>query len=289
MYLHPIGVLRWLQLTRLGWSGVTQNEVALDDGLMTYLASAGYWDHEPVVLIHGLGPNAALLWRGVIPPLAEGNFKVIAPNLFGFASSEHKQIDYSIAYQAGAIAQMIDRFNLGHVNVIGDELGADVALYYAVEHPDKVERLILISGGLIGARGAAKLRAAMIPATVEGARAEVETSFFGLPPMPEFMYERMMAALANDRQAETAMLNSVVRDEAHIRSNLGRIINTLTIVMWSGRNPRFSNADGQALHVALPGSATVIFKTSGPYPQLEHPADFAEALLFILKQTEGGR
>ena len=288
-YLHPIGVLRWFQLTRLGWSGVTENEVALEDGLMTYLVTGGYWEQEPVIMIHGLGPNAALVWRGVMAPLAEGHFKAVAPNLFGFASSEHKQVDYSIAYQAGAIAQLIDQHKLAHVNVVGDELGADVALYYAVEHPEKVERLVLVSGGLIGARGAAKLRAAMLPTTPDGVRAEIEMSFFGLPPMPRFMYERMMASLSDDRQAETDMLNSVARDEAHIRSRLGQIINTLTIVMWSGRSPFFSNADGEALHAALPGSATVVFKTSGAYPQLEHPADFAEAAIFILRQTEGGR
>jgi len=99
----------------------------------------------------------------------------------------------------------------------------------------------------------------------------------------------MMAALSDDRQAETDMLNSVGRDEAHIRSRLGQIFNTLTIVMWSGKNPLFSNADGEALHAALPGSASVVFKTSGVYPQLEHPSDFAEAAIFILRQTSGGR
>jgi pimeloyl-ACP methyl ester carboxylesterase len=289
MYLRPIEVLRWIQLTRLGWSGVTQTELATDNGLMTYLLTGGYPEQEPVVMIHGLGPNAALVWRGVMAPVAEAHFKVIAPNLMGFASSEHKQIKYTIAYQAGAVAQLIDRLKLDHVNLVGQGLGADVALYYAVEHPDKVERLVLVNGGLGGARSAARLRAAMIPKTPEQARATVEMSFFGLPPMPDFMYDRMLAALNADLQAETDMLDSAPRDEAHIRSRLGQIFNTLTIIMWSGRNPFFSSAEGEALHSALPGSATVVFKTSGPYPQLEHPEDFAESLIFIMKQTEGGR
>jgi hypothetical protein len=34
---------------------------------------------------------------------------------------------------------------------------------------------------------------------------------------------------------------------------------------------------------------TLPFKTSGPYPQLEHPDDFAESLIFVVKQEEGGR
>jgi pimeloyl-ACP methyl ester carboxylesterase len=244
---------------------------------------------EPVVMIHGLGPNAALVWRGIMPPVADAHYKVIAPNLPGFASSDHKQVQYSIAYQAEAVAQMIDELKLDHVNLIGNDLGADVALYYAVDHPDKVERMVLVSGGLVGARGAEKLRQGMLPTTPDAIRAQVEASFFDLPPMPQFIYQRMMEQLSGDLAAETDMINSVPRDEAHIRSKIGQVFNTLTIVMWGAKNPYFSNEEGEALHAALPGSGRVIFKTSGPYPQLEHPDDFAESLIFVIKQEEGGR
>ncbi len=289
LYLRPIDTLRWIQLTRLGWSGVTQNEIALQDGLVTYLITGGYWEQEPVVMIHGLGPNAALVWRGVIAPIAEAHYKIIAPNLPGFASSEHKQVKYSIAYEAGAIAELIDQLKLDHVNLVGNDLGADVALYYAVDHPDKVERLILVGGGLGGAKAAARLRKGMLPTTPDGMRDLVQASFFDLPPMPQFMYERMMAALSADFQAQSDMLDSVPRDEAHIRSKLGQIFNTLTIIIWGGRDPYFTSAEGEALHAALPGSATVVFKTSGAFPQIEHPDDFADSLIFILKQQEGGQ
>jgi len=288
-YLHPIGTLRWLQTTRLGWSGVTQNEIGLDDGLMTYFVTGGYWDQAPVVMIHGVGLDAALLWRNVMKPISEAHFKVIAPNLMGFASSEHRQVDYSIAYQAGAIAQLIDQLKLEHVSLIASDVGAEVALYYAVDHPDKVERLVLVSGGLMGAKGAEKLRKGLVPDTPAAIQAALAASFFGMPPLPQFMYDRMIAALANDRQAQTDMLNSIPRDEAHIRSKLGQIFNTLTIIIWGGKNPYFGAAQGEALHAALPGSATVVFKTSGPFPQLEHPEDFAESVIFILKQVEGGQ
>ncbi|HEV2171172.1 MAG TPA: alpha/beta hydrolase, partial [Candidatus Binatus sp.] len=266
MYLRPVDVLRWIQISRLGWSGVTQNDLALKDTKITYLMTGGYSDMEPVVMIHGLGPNAALVWRGIMPPVADAHYKVVAPNLPGFASSDHKQVQYSIADQAEAVAQMIDELKLDHVNLVGNDLGADVALYYAVDHPEKVERMVLISGGLVGARGAEKLRQGMLPTTPDAIRAQVEASFFDLPPMPEFIYQRMMEQLAGDMQAETDMLNSVPRDEAHIRSKLSAVFNTLTIIMWGAKNPYFSAAEGEALHATMPGSATVVFKTSGPYP-----------------------
>jgi pimeloyl-ACP methyl ester carboxylesterase len=289
IYLRPVAVLRFIQLSRLGWSGVSQNDLALKDGLITYLITGGYSGQEPVVMIHGLGPNAALVWRGVMPPVADAHYKVVAPNLPGFASSEHQQVDYSIAYQAGAIAQMIDLLKLDKVNLVGTELGADVALYYAVDHPEKVERLVLVGGGLVGKRGADKLRSGMLPTSVEALRAQIEASFFGLPPMPEFIYQRMMGELAKDLQAEADMLNSVLHDEAHIRSKIGQLFNTLTIIIYGAKSPYFAASEAAALQAAMPGSATVVFKTSGAFPQLEHPDDFAESLIFVIKQNEGGR
>ena len=288
-YLHPAGVLRWLQLTRLGWSGVTQNEIALKDGLMTYLITGGYYDQEPVVLIHGIGPSAALEWREVMKPIGDAHYKVIAPNLFGFDGSERKQVKYTIAYQASAIEQLIDALKLDHVNLVGHGIGADVAFYVAVDRPEQIERLILVSGGLIGSSGARKLRQSLIPANAEALRDQAETSFFGLPPMPAFMYERMMVDVAQDLAAQSDMLDSVPADEGHIRSRLGQVFNTITAIVWGGKDQIIPVGHAQDLHAMLPGSATAIFKDTGHFPQLEHPDEFQDTAIFFLKQREGGR
>ena len=90
MYLRPVDVLRWIQISRLGWSGVSQNDLALKDGMITYLMTGGYSEMEPVVMIHGLGPNAALVWRGIMPPVADAHYKVICaqPARFRFVGSQ---------------------------------------------------------------------------------------------------------------------------------------------------------------------------------------------------------
>lgn len=289
IYLRPVALVRWVQMTRLGWSGVSEQEISLNDGLMTYLVSSGYQGMQPVLLIHGLGPSAALEWRETMGPLADAHYKAVAPNLFGFASSEHRQTDYTIASQAGAVGQLIEALKIDHVNLIGHGLGADVAMYYAVEHPDRVERLMLVSGGLIGTKGAEGMRKEVIPATPEALRAQTEQSFFGMPPLPDVIYQRMMEEVAGDLATQTSMLNSVARDEGHIRSKLDAIFNTLTVIVWGARDPIVPPSDAEAIHALLPGSATAIFKTSGHNPQLEHPDEFADTVNFFLAQTEGGQ
>lgn len=61
-YLHPISVVRWIQSTELAWSGVSEGEVGLDEGLLKYYMTGGYPGMEPVILIHGLDPTAR--WCG---------------------------------------------------------------------------------------------------------------------------------------------------------------------------------------------------------------------------------
>ena len=61
------------------------------------------------------------------------------------------------------------------------------------------------------------------------------------------MFQRMMAQLADDLQAETEMLNSIPKDEGHIRSKLGQIFNPLTVITWGGKDPYFGARQGDAL------------------------------------------
>src|SRR5260370_38953219 len=51
MYLRPVDVLRWIQVARLGWSGVAQNDLGLKDGLITYLMTGRYSEMEPFAQI----------------------------------------------------------------------------------------------------------------------------------------------------------------------------------------------------------------------------------------------
>jgi pimeloyl-ACP methyl ester carboxylesterase len=85
------------------------------------------------------------------------------------------------------------------------------------------------------------------------------------------------------------MLDSIPADEAHIRSGLGQIFNILTAIIWGGKDQIIPADHAQALRSMLPGSATAIFKDTGHFPQLEHPDEFDDTILFFLKQREGGR
>ena len=116
------------------------------DGLRVRYVDAG--DGPCVFLIHGIG-HSAFGWRHSIGPLAESGFRVLAIDTPGFGYSDplpQEAIRDPTALPK-AIADVLDRildtFDITSCAVIGHSLGGAYATLFAVEHPERVERLVL--------------------------------------------------------------------------------------------------------------------------------------------------
>ena len=100
---------------------------------------------ELVVLLHGF-PQSAYEWRHQIPALAE-HFRVVAPDLRGYgASSKPAGI---AAYRPGVIADdvvgLIHAVGADRAHVVGHDWGGAIAWRLALEHPEALERLVVIN------------------------------------------------------------------------------------------------------------------------------------------------
>lgn len=95
---------------------------------------------SPVLLVHGLG---GWHWERVIPRLAERH-RVLAPWLRGFGDSEGPT-GYSIEDLAADMAAVLGRAGAAPAHVVGHSLGGMVAQVLAVDHPDLVRSLALVS------------------------------------------------------------------------------------------------------------------------------------------------
>lgn len=110
-------------------------------GVRTYCLSGG--SGAPVVFLHGLGASS-YSWRHVAPPLARRR-AVWAPDLPGFGRSDKPEgFDYSFAGFARWLGAFLDDLGLADADLVGNSMGAGVALRYALEHPGRVRRLALI-------------------------------------------------------------------------------------------------------------------------------------------------
>lgn len=110
----------------------------------------GVWDPDDevqrtVLAIHGV-TSSHLAWPFVVAQLP--GVRVIAPDLRGRAASRTLAGPAGMNAHADDMAAVLDAFDVDALPVIGHSMGAFVSVVLAHRHPDRVERLVLIDGGL---------------------------------------------------------------------------------------------------------------------------------------------
>lgn len=108
---------------------------------------------DPVVCFHG-EPTWAYLYRKLVPPLVASGLRVVAPDLPGFGRSD-KPTDrrwYSYDRHVHYVSALLDRLNLDRVTCVVQDWGGPIGLRWAVEHKDRVARLVILNTGLFTGR-----------------------------------------------------------------------------------------------------------------------------------------
>ena len=105
---------------------------------------------EPVLLIHGFASSHHVNWvaPGWAKTLGEAGYRVVAPDNRGHGRSQksYDPADYTPALMAGDAAALLEHLGIPRAHVFGYSMGARVAAFLAMIHPEKVATLIL--GGL---------------------------------------------------------------------------------------------------------------------------------------------
>jgi pimeloyl-ACP methyl ester carboxylesterase len=105
---------------------------------------------EPIVLVHGFASTAAINWvdPGWVTTLTKARRRVIALDNRGHGASSklYDPAAYHSATMAEDVRALLDHLGIARADVMGYSMGARIAAYLALAHPDRVRSLIL--GGL---------------------------------------------------------------------------------------------------------------------------------------------
>src|SRR5207245_2141817 len=119
-------------------------------GALTNFHEAGHG--TPVILIHGSGPGVSAWanWSRTIPSLAE-HFHVFAYDQLGFGYTElPSENRYGLEQWTEHLLDFMRAVGVSRAHLVGNSMGAAVALAAAVTHPEVVDRLVLM--GPMGVR-----------------------------------------------------------------------------------------------------------------------------------------
>ena len=120
-------------------AGVRHRTVATR-GVSLHVAEAG--DGPPLVLLHGW-PQHWWSFRALIPRLAE-RYRVIAPDLRGWGWSDAPPGDYAKTTFAADVLALLDAEDLDRVRLVGHDWGGYAAFLLALQHPERVERVVAL-------------------------------------------------------------------------------------------------------------------------------------------------
>ena len=121
--------------------GVTHSFVGLPNGVRLHVAEAG--QGEPLMLLHGW-PQHWYCWHRVVPGLAS-RYRLLMPDLRGFGWSDAPGHGYDGPTFAADVVALLDELGLDRVKLIGHDWGGWAAFLLALEHPERLERMLVVN------------------------------------------------------------------------------------------------------------------------------------------------
>lgn len=257
-------------------------------------------------LVHGIG-DSATTWEQVLPLLA-GGFTVVAPDLLGHGESDKPRADYSLGGFANGIRDLMVVLGVERATVVGHSLGGGIALQLAYQYPERVERLVLVASGGLGAEVHPLLRAAALP----GAWAAISVSVRTPIRRPVLLASRVLARAGlcdpadvdeigrvwgglRDGSTRTAFLRtlrSVVDVRGQSVTSRDRLYLTAaipTLLVWGKRDPVLPVQHARAAADALPGARLKVLDRAGHVPHRSAPSDFVAALREFVAGSQPAR
>lgn len=120
----------------------SESGYAATNGIKTYYEV--YGEGMPLVLLHGAYMTIGLNWSQLIPELSKTR-KVIAVELQGHGHTEYSDRPLSLSTLASDVAGVLDHLKIDSADVVGYSFGGKVAYQFAIQHPKRLRKLVIIS------------------------------------------------------------------------------------------------------------------------------------------------
>jgi pimeloyl-ACP methyl ester carboxylesterase len=252
-------------------------------------------DHRPVVFVHGLSGQWQN-WLENIPRFARQR-RVVALDLPGFGVSPMPSEQISIDYYGRVVAELCDRLDLAPAVLVGNSMGGYVAAEAAIDAPEAVERLMLVSAAgisqselsvdqvlRVGKIFALATRASTAQRRRQMARPALRHWILSLivrhPTRlrPDIAFEGLVKG-ANKPGFIDALGACIDYD---FRDRLPEIA-CPTLIVWGEDDAIIPVEDADKYVELIPGARKVVFEDTGHVAMVERPVTFNDELQRFLE------
>lgn len=256
-----------------------------------YVESRGAGTDTPVLLVHGFASNHDV-WDTLEPALSASR-RTINVDLPGFGWSTRTDGDYSPSALASDLDRVLDESGLTTVDVVAHSWGSSVALAYALDHPDRVRRIVLIGAWVYDEQIVPFFRWARAPLIGE----MLFSTFYAERPGDRFpaafedssvvsqelvdMIERSF-----DRPGTSRAALAAARGQCFLQMERRyRTVQKPTLLVW-GENDNVARLRfGERLARDLPNASLRVIPGVGHFPMIEAASSTRQAVTEFLRAT----
>ncbi|MEF2231513.1 MAG: alpha/beta fold hydrolase [Pseudodesulfovibrio sp.] len=213
-----------------------------------YFLEGGREHPRTVILLHGVGGKALTSWFRLLPSLAE-KYHVIAPDLFFANLPDLVGSGYDVRSETSLLDLLMTGEKIGRAALVGLSFGAWPALRTAVDRPDRVERLVLVSP-LDGAANEVLSLLDLDPA--DPGRDFYYRIFDSPPPVPPLFLHSHWDRTSAVFRALPSFRTQLEAEGRYLDRSLGRV-RCPVLVLHGANDLIISAARFEAMVAAIPG------------------------------------
>ena len=254
---------------------------------------------RPVILIHGFG-GSMWQWEHQQGPLS-AEFRLITPDLIGSGLSDKPDIEYRPDQMLDYFVGLMDALDIPQAALVGNSMGAGLAIGMALDHPDRVSQLVLIDG--LPANVRERVTSPSIQRALDTSAPSWLASFgnwlFGGVMIESVLKEivhdpALLTPAVIERSNRNRQRPGLVRPLMTVRDTLplwetgfarriGEIAHP-TLIVWGEEDRVFPRAVGEELQRTIKGSSLVRIPNAGHIPQWEQPDLANRAMIDFLQR-----
>lgn len=267
--------------TQEGWNDARQT-VTTADGLTLAYVTLSTGEGTPLILLHGYTDNSRS-WSLVAQYL--GVRPIHALDLRGHGASDAPACCYGLDTLAHDVIGFMDAMGIARADLVGHSLGSMTAGVLAGLHPDRVNRLVLISSALNLPEGAGTWLWENVPALDHPIDPESQfmTDWYWNPtPVDEvFVRYEMRESAARPAHVWEGVLTGLTLADW---GGLAARITAPTLILWGDQDGFFGAAEQEALQAALPSARFGAFAGLGHNMFWEQPQQAGEMIAAFLAE-----
>ena len=273
----------------------TESEFVEIDGMQVHFRDQGLaTDSLPIVLIHGTGASLHT-WESWVNEL-KNKHRIITLDLPAYGlTGPNKTGDYSQDFYVNFMENFLLKLNIKRCVLGGNSLGGSITWAFALEHPERVGKMILVDAGgypMVSKSVPIAFQIARMPivgnlfkyilpyAVIEKSLQNVYVHDDRITPeLIERYYD--LASRTGNRKAFLDRMRSSIKNDNYLKI---KTLTMPTLIIWGKEDGLIPLDVAEKFHKDLPNDTMIVFKDLGHTPMEEDPMKTVKAVKDFLRK-----